>query len=147
RGVLRLESELLTLAKEIVRDWLRRSDIALLIAQALEHNQSIGHDLGQRLRNADPKLLVHGGQKRLVAVCSQKSSEPLLTHCAQKYLEEDASLVSNPGGEIMFVHEVGQIPLANVSTGLLWDHPEAMAFASRLKTRVDVNWSALTDLL
>lgn len=147
RGILRLESRLLSLAMEILRDWLRGSDIALHVAQLLEHDQSVSDDLGRRLQSTHPKLLVHGGEKRLLAVCSQKASEPLLTHCAKQYLQEEASLITNPGGEVVFLYEVGQIPLANVSTGLLLDHPEAVAFASRLKTRVDVNWSALTDLL
>jgi hypothetical protein len=55
-------------------------------------------------------------------------------------------MIPGTKGDVVFAYEVANVPLANIAIGLLEEHPDCGEYVSRLHTRVDVEWSRLTDI-
>ena len=55
-------------------------------------------------------------------------------------------MIPGTKGDLVLLYEVADVSVANIAIGLLEERPDCGEYVSRLHTRLDVDWSRLTDI-
>jgi len=98
------------------------------------------------LEAATPPLLQSGGAKRLLLVCPEGSDDASLQEAFVHHVEETPSVVHDSDGDMVLCYEAEQLPLATVAASLICNRSDYAQAATRLHTRIDVQWTPLLPL-
>lgn len=92
---------------------------------------------------AIPRLLVCGAAKRLLLVIPENADGDGVRQVVQQQLHEQPTVVFDPDGDIVLCREAEQLSPRAVAAYLADQREQIPALASRLHTRIDVNWPPL----
>ena len=95
------------------------------------------------LKVATPRLLECGGAKRLLVSVSKELDSSRLRDEIRRVSNDEPTVVSVEGGDMILCYEAEQISLESVASKLIDNRPDYAQMASRLHTRVDINWSSI----
>ena len=95
------------------------------------------------LKVATPRLLECGGAKRLLVSVSKELDSSRLRDEIRQVSNDEPTVVSVEDGDMTLCYEAEQISLESVASKLIDNRPDYAQMASRLHTRVDVNWSSI----
>jgi hypothetical protein len=95
------------------------------------------------LQAAKPNLLDCGGAQRLLVVVPGGALPARLVKQLGEHLNEAPTVIANAENEVLFCYEAEQLILRRVATALLGQRQQHVELASRLLTRVDLQWSQL----
>ena len=102
--------------------------------------------LRKQLTAACPNALDHGGTSRLMLGLPESTKSSALRAFIQKEFGQEPTVIPGTKGDVVLAYEVANVPLANIATGLLEECHECGEYVSRLHTRLDIEWSRLTDI-
>ena len=98
-------------------------------------------------QEATPALLSCGGGTRWMHAYP-KNDKPVdtLVQAFQRHYEQRPTLIPATIGEVVSCIEVESLPLDNVAMYLLQDRTDSLEYASRLHTRTDISWTAISSM-
>ena len=134
-----------SLARAAVLDTIDKMDVPRIILDSDAGPERIAKMLDERLAQARPKFLECGGAKRLLLAAPKGQSSDRFSRFMAEKFDEKPTVVEGVTGNLTLCYETEQVPLANVAISLIGNRPERAEYAKRLHTRVDVDWSRLTD--
>ena len=93
------------------------------------------------LEAATPNLLTAGGgAKRLLLVAPSHLDASCLREVSQQASGDDATVVCGFGHEVLVCYEVERVSLEGVAARFISSRPDCQKLASRLHTRIDIDW-------
>lgn len=95
------------------------------------------------LNMAIPRLLACGAAKRLLLVIPENANGEGVRQAVQQQLHEQPTMVFDSDGDIVLCQEAEQLSPRAVAAHLADQREQIPQLASRLHTRVDVNWPPL----
>jgi hypothetical protein len=95
------------------------------------------------LHAATPRLLQHGGAKRLVAVLPGGPAQQGCRDRLRVALQGTATVLVGSANEVTLCSEVAGLSPAHVAVSLIQSRRDCLELARRVHTRCDVHWSAL----
>jgi hypothetical protein len=102
---------------------------------------ALSRALEEWLGAATPKLLSAGGAKRLFLAAPQGLDAAALKRELHQVSGDEAAVACDARGEATLCYEVEQLSLEGVEAAFLRRRPDCQELASRLHTRIDVDWS------
>ncbi len=141
-----LAETLRTTARLVLSQAVRKvnvADFALAAASILPGKSS--NPLSQCAEIAMPFWTRCGGAQRLLCVVPQSSERKPMTACLEHYLEQKPNLVLDADGDLVFCFEAEGLEIVDLAWSLIGDRPDLLEIASRLHTRVDVDWLSLVQ--
>jgi serine/threonine protein kinase len=134
-----LPARIRNMARAAVVGALRQIDLPGLLLQGPEGVRRL-------LTDADPRLAVCGGARRLLLICPEGSQRSSLHATLHALAGQTPSLAFDSDVNVVLCCEMQGLPLARVVESLVGPRPELAKIASRLHTRTDIAWPALTRL-
>ena len=95
---------------------------------------------------ACPITLDHGGTSRLMLGLPESAKSSGLPAFIQKKFGQEPTMIPGTKGDLVLAYEVANVSLANIAIGLLEERPDCGEYVARLHTRLDVEWTRLTDI-
>jgi hypothetical protein len=102
--------------------------------------------IDEQVQRSLPVLNMCGGTSRLLLGLPEHSTVTALGAFLEKQYKHCPTVASGTRGDVVLCFEVDQIPVENVAYTLLESHPQCCDLVPRLLSRIDVNWSRLTEL-
>ena len=121
-------------------------NIDLLVRDSRMQPAELSDWMSKQLKSACPNALDHGGTSRLLLALPEATKSSALPAFIREKFGQDPTMIPGTKGDVVLAYEVANVPLANIAIGLLEEHPDCGEYVSRLHTRVDVEWSRLTDI-
>jgi hypothetical protein len=90
-----------------------------------------------------PRLLAHGGAKRLLLVLPDNANREGVRQAVERQLGQSPTVVVDADGDVVLCCEAEQLPLKAVAAHLIHHRPSLASIAQRLHTRIDVAWTPL----
>ena len=102
---------------------------------------------GQRvcLDAATPQLLSCGGEQRLLLQMPDGPAATRLQEVVEKDLGQSCTRLGDSDGNLVLCYEAEQLSLPRAAMALIGNRRDFADIAGRLRTRVDVDWTSLTD--
>lgn len=112
------------------------------LGQALKARQDDGARrlLSQWLEAAVPDLRMTGGATRLLVVAPGGVDGSLIARRVHDVLREQVTVSLDPHGELIACCEVEELSLEGITARFTRRRPDCREMASRLHTRIDVDW-------
>lgn len=107
------------------------------------HGASREQDLGDMqawIDGSTPKLMDCGGAKRMLMVVGDPSEIAPIKQRIERASGDDVTAVACPGSDMLLCCEMERIPLDSIAASLIGGRREYAELASRLHTRIDVDW-------
>jgi hypothetical protein len=95
------------------------------------------------LDTARPKLTGCSGSQRLLVILPEADKGSLLDEAVSQ-LEPPATVIRDSDADLVFCYEVQELSISDVAARLVDDRVDFAQTASRLHTRTDVVWTAMT---
>ncbi len=102
--------------------------------------------LSRQLKSACPHALEHGGKAWLMLGLPEFTTSSSLQTFIRTKFGQEPTMIPCTKGDLVLAYEVGDVSLANIAIGLLEERPDCGEYVSRLHSRLDVDWSRLTDI-
>jgi eukaryotic-like serine/threonine-protein kinase len=97
----------------------------------------------QLAKDAWPPLLRCGGKVRSLLCLPEATEDNAFARLLESQERQLPNTVSATTGPLILTYEAYAIPITAVAFALLQDRPDCIEYASRLHTRVDVEWTKL----
>jgi hypothetical protein len=141
-------SSILSAAISTVSDALKEVDFDQVINGGQFDGMRIADWTKRNLSLAMPALLTKcGGDSRLLLAVPERSEPGIIADCLETQFDEFPTTIPATSGSVTLCYEAGGISLKNVLLRLVKDRPNAIEFVGRLHTRIDVEWTKVTDLI
>ncbi len=138
-----LVAPLRSAARNAVLQTLKQVNVAHLAMQNETEKQQPIRSLFTTLANASSRLRRCGGGRRLLLVLPESLGESELQDRIKSNLESLPTVTRDSDNDLVLCYETEQLPLHRVANALIDYRPDYMQLASRLHTRIDVNWTPL----
>ena len=97
------------------------------------------------LHEATPAMRGCGGVQRLLVMIPEASSEQTAKDFFRDEAEQEPTILRSHDDEVVVCYEVGQVPLSRAATVLAEGRRDYIECASRVRTRVDVDWTNIRE--
>ncbi|MCA9172943.1 MAG: protein kinase [Planctomycetales bacterium] len=97
------------------------------------------------LHHATPALRGCGGVQRLLVMIPEASSENTAKSFFRDEAEQEPTILRSYDDDVVVCYEVGQVPLLRAAAVLAEGRRDYIECASRVRTRVDIDWTDLRD--
>lgn len=142
----KLASALAQASQASVTHAMTEVDIDQLIRNSRMQPTELAAWIHRQLKSACPHALDHGGKTRLMLGLPESTTSSRLPAFILKKFGQEPTMIPGTKGDVIMAYEVADVPLANIAFGLLEERPDCGEYVSRLHTRLDVEWSRLTDI-
>ncbi|MCA9215440.1 MAG: protein kinase [Planctomycetales bacterium] len=117
-------------------------ETAAKFQHALEQNDSVelARLVSNRIENATPSLLEHGGGSRLFILGPDNVDAKKLGGMLEELCDSDINVIVDGGRNLRVCCEAQDIPLSGIKDNFVREHFECQEMASRLHTRINVDW-------
>jgi len=105
-----------------------------------EGNQQNSSDTQTWIDESTPKLIDCGGAKRMLMVVPDQSDVEPMKRGIEQATGDGVTAIAYPGSSELLCCEMERIPLDNIAAFLINGRREYAELASRLHTRIDVEW-------
>jgi len=92
-----------------------------------------------------PGLSDCGGGRRLCISAPAQLDRQALARCVADDGGDQATFIENDGRDIVVCHEIEDVPIENVVGRLIGHRHDLFEIASRIHTRIDVEWMSLAE--
>ena len=139
--------EIVASAQAGVSQLMKNVDIDDLIRRSGISRDDLTSWIDEKLSHALPNALkLCGGNARLLLGIPSSSKGAELVEFIKTKFEYRPTTIAATSGDILFCYEGSNITLPNVAHSLLEERPECAHYVERLHTRLDVEWTKLTDI-
>ncbi|MCA9248685.1 MAG: hypothetical protein KDA42_16280, partial [Planctomycetales bacterium] len=135
-----LEEYMRVAARDVVAKEIQQSDTAGMLL-SLDNCDAPGDPLQVCLDAAMPRLLSCGGAARLLLVIPEGSREAIQEFNLEQRCGQAATIALDQENDIAVCFEATGVPLVEAARVIINDRPEQAKLASRVHTRIDVQWS------
>lgn len=97
------------------------------------------------LASATPALRGCGGVQRLLVMIPEASSEKTAKSFFSTEADQSPTILRSQDEDVVICYEVGRVPLDRAAAVLAEGRRDYIDCASRVRTRVDVNWTDIRD--
>jgi hypothetical protein len=132
-------------ARSVVLAAIKEINIANLLLESQPEADDNTTDVRACLAAAVPRLLEGGGSKRLLLVLPEGSREVRLPELVERTTGVKPSVAFDSDPDVTICYEAERMSLPTVAALLVEHRPDCAEIASRLLTRVDVQWSPLAQ--
>lgn len=111
--------------------------------QLSERGTSNGQNCGDTnalIDKSKPKLMDCGGAKRVLMVVGDESDLVPMKRDIEQATGDSVTALTCPGSDVLLCCEMERVPLDNIAASLIGGRREYVELASRLHTRIDVEW-------
>jgi hypothetical protein len=140
-----LTDSLRATSRSVIRRAIRDVNVAEVVlaatAQGIERGDA--NPLRQCVDMATPFVDKCGGAKRLLAIAPDTSRPEPIAASFDRYLEQPLNLVFDSGGDLVFCYDAEGLDLVDIAWSLIDERPDLLQVATRLHTRIDVDWSTI----
>jgi hypothetical protein len=134
-------NELRRRARSIIRRNLKAINLGQLYEQLKSNEVSaIESPLRDSVQHATPELLEAGGAKRLFLVTPKNVASTALANELSRVTGDNISVIFDSEADVVVCCEAEQLPLDRILTRFIRRRPDCVELASRLHTRVDIDW-------
>jgi hypothetical protein len=132
-------------ARATMERLVREIDLTDGILELSTSSDEAGGPFRSWLEAATPKLLPCARAKRLLLVARKGDTANQIRSFVEQETANRCSMAYDSDNEIVICHEVEGMPYENVAAHLIGNRRRYAELASRLHTRVDVDWTPLTQ--
>jgi hypothetical protein len=141
-------SLILSAAKSTVSDALKDVDFDQVLGGGKFDGMRIADWIKRNLSLAMPPLLSKcGGDTRLLLAVPERSQPGVIEECLKTQFDEKPTTIPATNGSATLCYEAEGIKLKNVLLRLVKDRPNCVEYVGRLHTRIDIDWTRITDLI
>lgn len=137
---------LVNTAQRTLADRLKHIQIDRAIRESGLPAAQIAAWVETQIQLAAPSLNLCGGASRLFLGLPEHSSVTALGAFIEKQYRHEPTVVAGTRGDVVVCFEVDRIPIENVAYSLLETQPQCCDLVPRLLSRIDVDWSRLTEV-
>lgn len=140
--------EIIASAQSGVSQLMKNVDIDDLIRRSGISRDDLTSWIGEKLNQAIPNALnLCGGKARLLLGIPSSSKGAALVEFIKKSFDHRPTTVAATSGDILFCYEGSDVSISNIAHSLLEERPDCANYIERLHTRLDVEWTKLTDVV
>jgi hypothetical protein len=122
---------------------LKQVDVSRLLLEMTGKSRAAREPMRELLAAASPRLTVPGAAERLFVFAPSYSDRGTLGWFFNEDLQEDATIVQTEDDRLMLYCEQAQLHLFDVAASMIDENFHYADVASRLHTRIDVQWAPL----
>lgn len=138
-----LLSGLRAMARTAVLNAIKQINISTFFSPTEQAPNPDSAGLHTCLNMATARLLVCGAAKRLLLITPENANGEVARQAVEQQYREQPTVVVDSDGDIVLCQEAEQLSLRAVAAYLADQRDQVSQLASRLHTRVDVNWTPL----
>jgi hypothetical protein len=127
-------------ARVVVLDVMRKVNAS---CSTMEPEDGSSAPLSKHLQRAIPSLTVCGGAQRLLLVLPEGVDQEHLQQQVLDEADQESTALTVGDADLVACYEAQQLPLSKVAAHLIGHRSDYAKIASRLHTRVDVDWREL----
>lgn len=143
-----LLSSVLRSVKAAVQDAQRAIDYDRTVKEAKFDDEQLTEWLKPQLDLAFPTILNEcSGATRLILAVPERSNSNVINEHIAEHCDEQPFVVSCTNGGVALCFEAEQIHLANIANRMINKQPDALELVERLHTRIDVEWTPLSEII
>jgi hypothetical protein len=142
----RLAAAIHEAARAAVTETLKETDLDDIFRLARLPAEKLDEWIAKQLKAARPHLLECGGAARLLVSLPERSTSRKIAQRLESEYGAVPNIIRATAGDLAICYEVEQLPLSKVTVRLIENRPDCVEYASRLHTRIDVDWCPLTSL-
>ncbi len=139
----KLPHVLTSLALSVLSDELKGLPVADILRKSGMKPQEILDWSKNLAKNAWPGLLRCGGNVRALLCLPESTQDVALARLMESQERHLPTVIPSTSGQLTLAYEAHGIDVGVVAFALLQDRPDCIEYASRLHTRIDVEWSKL----
>jgi serine/threonine protein kinase len=138
-----LLSGLRATTRTVVLNAIKQINISTFFSPTEQTPNSDSAGLHTCLNMATARLLVCGAAKRLLLIAPENANAEAARQAVEQQYHEQPTVVVDSGGDIVLCQEAEQLSLQAVAAYLANHRDQIPQLASRLHTRIDVQWKPL----
>ncbi len=129
-------------ARVFVLEALKEIDFVGPLLEDVTPEQDV-HSIDGLVKTAQPKITGCGGFRRLLIIAQNRGHNDSLKTATERIAGAEPSLMHDTDPSVTLCHEVEQMPLPLVAHHVIDQQGNVVELASRLHTRIDVDWSPI----
>lgn len=142
-----LPMEIRSASQGVLRQMYESLSIDEVVAENNVPPEELVHWLNTRVLEARPRVSDCGGEMRLMVGLPALAEHPDTENVVKSNLKLESCILKGTTGTLVVCFEGEDISFASVAFRLLAQRPDAVELVKRIRTRNDIDWTTLDDLL